>query len=136
MSPAKLSLMAIFCQPVRIQVEAHNSNTSTKVNRFVEILSADRPAAPAVTPPDSTTIRSDERAVFGIATEGAEKVAVRYLWVSPSYQTGYSQFTANGAVTTWNSYHYSEDAIIAYSFAVKVDGVWSQWSSYTEISFE
>lgn len=123
---------------LRVDVEAYSSaNGYSETSRFVEVVSAVQPDAPVVTPPQSTTVAPQEYFTFSVDTAEVERVAVRYYRIGAPNDLNYSNFSVSGeATTSWRDYWYNGGNTYAYSFAVQVDEVWSQWSEFIEITIE
>lgn len=119
-----------------VEVSAYSSiGGYSKANKSLTVVSAAQPAAPAVTAPESAA--SGEYFTFTIGTEGAEKVVARYYRIGSPNDLNYSVFNASGSATTdWRQNRYNSGESYGYSFAVCVDGVWSQWSTFAEVTIE
>lgn len=123
---------------LRIDVEAYSSaNGYSKSSGQTEVVSGVQPDAPVVTPPENTTVAAQEYYTFAIDTAGAERGVVRYYRIGAPNDLSYSTFSVSGQDTTsWRSYSYNGGNTYAYSFAVQIDGVWTQWSEFIEITVE
>lgn len=123
---------------LRVDVEAYSSaNGYSETSQALTVVSAVQPDAPVVTPPESTTVAAQAYYTFAVETSSAEKVVVRYYRIGAPNDLNYSTFNPSGATTTsWRDYRYNSGNSYAYSFAVQVDGVWSQWSEFIEITIE
>ena len=122
---------------LRVQVEASGSGTSSETNCSLTVNSAVQPDAPQVTPNESITVEEDGAYAFTLATAGADAAVVRYYRIGDS-SVNYREIQPDsGESTVWQGIHsYSSGSIYAYSFAIRVNGVWSGWSTYTEVTIQ
>lgn len=123
---------------VRVQVTAHGSNgASSKASVTLKVTAASLAAAPAVTPPEGGSVAADSYAAFTVETAGAELAAVRYYRVGSPNDVTCQSFNVSGSdVTQWKTYLYNSGATWAFSFAIQVDGVWTSWSDFYQVSVE
>lgn len=119
---------------VRVQVTANGKNgSSSTVSQTLKIEAATLPAAPAVTPPASSSVASGEYITFAVDATGADKCVVRYYRIGSPNDLYYSTFDAGKEYRTYST---NSGATYAFSFAVRVNGVWSSWSDFTEINID
>ena len=89
-----------------------------------------------MTPPAETTVAAGSRFTFTVATAGADKAVVRYYPIDNTNNLNYSTFDVSDGDTADHQRSLSAGAVYAYSFSVRTDGVWSEWSPFTEINAE
>ncbi len=118
-----------------ISAYASNSNvTSPTTRKTITIAETDGLPAPSVTPPESTTVASGSYVSFVINSSEAEMIVVRYFTPGNTNDISYSTKAAQEGQdeTTWSLYF--SGSVQKYSFAVRKDGVWSEWSEFITIS--
>lgn len=123
---------------MQVCVTAGNSRTSSdKATAYVEVTDITRPSAPAVTPPAKTTVAPYEDFSFSIDTQNADLVAVRRYPAGNTNEVTYDLIEAGGNGTTdWTTELYNAGSIYSYAFSVRVNGIWSAWSSTMQIIVE
>lgn len=124
---------------IRINVTVYGQNGSSRtVTKNLTVTMAQQPESPTVTAPEQTTVSSQTNYYFDIQTEGAELGAVRYYRIGNPNELSMQNFSVSTteSTTTWRGYQYSGGNTYAYSFAVLKDGVWSEWSSFIEITVQ
>ena len=99
------------------------------------VTQSELPAAPTVIAPESP-VAVQTRYAFTVSAEGAEKVVVRYYRIGSPNDLNYSVINATNGSVTWSTSQYNSGVTYAYSFAAQINGVWSQWSPFTEITIE
>ena len=122
-----------------ISVTAYTDSGSSSSTKTVRVLSSDLADAPQVTPPEKTTLSGYDRYSFSLDTNGAESAAVRYYRIGNPNGVQYQDITVGDTGSAkWNTYLYSwdEKGTYAYSFSVKKNGVWSNWSDEIYITLE
>lgn len=121
---------------VRVLVYAYSNNGGrSETEKLVKVVSAVQSAAPAVTLA-SGTITAGSYATFTINTPGAAQAAVRFYRVGTPNDVTYSTINVTGASTQWKNYRYNTGEIWAYSFAVQVNGQWSEWSEFVQVAVQ
>lgn len=121
---------------LKIHVDAYLGDVQSTGYANTRVIAGNRPAAPAVTPPEKTTVPSGTYLVFSVDGNGAEQAAVRWYPVGETNSVSYNEISISESGTAeWTTWWYSDTAYI-YSFCVKKNGVWSQWSSGIEITPE
>ncbi|MBQ3762356.1 MAG: leucine-rich repeat protein [Clostridia bacterium] len=122
---------------LRVRAYASNGQSGSEYTTvLLTVTDGERPAAPEVTPPAETTVAAGSRFTFTVATAGADKAVVRYYPIDNTNNLNYSAFDVSDGDTTDYQRSLSAGAVYAYSFSVRTDGVWSEWSLFTEITAE
>ena len=122
-----------------LRVLASNANVSSSISQPIRVISGTRPSAPGVIPPESTTLTSSGYITFQINAVEATKYAVRYYTVGNTNNPTYSEGTISEGESSANYRTYfsaNSGTQVNYSFAINVDGVWSEWSTAITISAE
>lgn len=123
----------------QIKVTVYGANGSSQTTtRKLTVTEAALPASPVVVPPEETAVSPQTYYYFNIQTEGATMAAVRYYRIGSPNDLSMQDFSvsATESTTSWRGYQYSGGNTYAYSFAVLKDGVWSEWSSFIEITIQ
>ena len=119
----------------QIQAYARNSNVSSpNANETVVLISAERPAAPAVTPPDNTTVSWFSYVPFTIENADADLIAVRYFTPGNTNNLNYNTKAIQDGQTETVWSLYIDASARKYSFAVRKDGMWSEWSEFVTVT--
>ena len=82
--------------------------------------------------------------LFGILSGCADPVSRQSLLAAALVPTATTLYPNAGQIqsdsgesTVWQGIHsYYSGSIYAYSFAIRVNGVWSGWSTYTEVTIQ
>ena len=79
-------------------------------------------------------ILSGNYAKFGIDTTEADMIAVRYFTIGNTNNVSYDTkaVTEGSNETDWSIYFSGNSK--KYSFAVRKDGIWSEWSGFITIT--
>lgn len=118
-----------------VSAYASNSNVNSPTTRkTITIAETDGLQTPTVTPPENTTVASGSYVSFVIGSSETDTIAVRYFTPGNTNGISYSTKAAQEGQneTSWSLYF--SGSARKYSFAVRKDGVWSEWSEFITIS--
>ena len=100
---------------------------------FTVITNNSRPSAPEVMP--QTEIgRVNVSYAFTVDSAGADKLAVRYYREDNTNNLNYTTAEVTGEKTTWSHRINTAGQTWKYSFALRVNGVWSPWSKVYSVA--
>ena len=123
---------------IRIELSAYsNIGGESRATAVTTVIAGERPIAPIVTPPENLTIQQGTRFTFSVTCENAERYSVRYYRIGNTNDVSYNYFNpSEGESTEWSTIIYNSGNTYAYSFSAYINGTWSEWSEFTEITTE
>ena len=117
----------------RVYVEIDTKNGWSSTEKYFTVVSNSRPQAPEVTP--QTEIgRVNVPYTFTVDSDGADKLAVRYYREDNTNDLNYTTAEVTGEKTTWSHRRDTAGQTWKYSFALRVNGVWSPWSKIYSVT--
>lgn len=117
----------------RVRVGIYTGSRWNYTEKYFTVVSNSRPQAPEVTP--QTEIgRVNVPYTFTVDSAGADKLAVRYYREDNTNDLNYTTAEVTGEKTTWSHRRDTAGQTWKYSFATRVNGVWSPWSKVYSVA--
>lgn len=117
----------------RVLVTIYNGSRWLSTEKYFTVINNSRPQAPEVEP--QTEIgRVNVSYVFTIDSAGADKLAVRYYREDNTNNLDYTTAEVTGDKTTWAHRRDTAGVTWKYSFALRVNDVWSPWSKVYSVA--
>ena len=122
---------------VRVRVYDYGSNGSRNQaeDMILQVVAGTPGEAPQVTPPAQTEVEAGGSFTFNVTAEGADMAVARWYRVGNPNRLYYAEFDMNDTGEgTWTKSTYSfGTGTYRVSFAVRIDGAWSRWTSFSGI---